>query len=278
MMTSAVVRSVLSVPARFRGPEGTANGGWIAGELAGGVDCGGAVEVTLRRPVPLDTELTLGQVANSVTLSHDGVVLAEAIPVREELTAPPFVPFNEAAIAEEGFVGLRGEHPYPGCFVCGTRAPGDGLRIFPGPVAGTGLVAAGWRVPVILGDDGAVPQALVWAALDCPGGWATTMERETYVLGRFTVGIGRLPEPGERCVIMGRLTGVEGRKASVITTMYGGDGAQVAHARATWISLGPCARARHAAAGPLAKVCRLGRTVTVGRPFSTRTAPPLPPE
>lgn len=235
MMTSAGVRSVLSVPARFSGPEGTANGGWIAGELAGEVDCDGTVEVTLRRPVPLGTELTLGQVANSVTLSHDGVVLAEAIPVTEDLTPPPFVPFNEAALAEEGFAGLRGEHPVPGCFVCGLRAPGDGLRIFPGPVARTDLVAAGWRVPVMLGDDGAVPRALVWAALDCPSGWAHQGPEGPGLLGRITARTYRQVYPNGTYSVVGRSEGRDGRKLFGTSAVYEMDGTLVATARATWI-------------------------------------------
>ncbi|MEU8272620.1 hypothetical protein AB0B89_36410 [Sphaerisporangium sp. NPDC049002] len=91
MTTSAGLRTVLTVPARFRGPEGTANGGWIAGALAGTLsgtlDGSHALEVTLRRPVPLETELAVGNVANSASLSHGGQALAEAIPVAEDVTA-----------------------------------------------------------------------------------------------------------------------------------------------------------------------------------------------
>ncbi|MEO3812414.1 hypothetical protein ABGB17_25730 [Sphaerisporangium sp. B11E5] len=212
-----------------------ANGGWIAGELAGGVDCGDALEVTLRRPVPLDTELTVGHVANSISLTHDGVLLAEAIPVVEELTPPPFVPFNEAARAEEGFVGLRGEHPVPGCFVCGLRAPGDGLRIFPGPVEGTDLVAAGWRVPVITADDGAVPEALVWAALDCPSGWAHTGPEGPGLLGRMTARVYRQVYPNGTYSVVGRPAGRDGRKRFGASAVYEMDGTLVAVAKATWI-------------------------------------------
>jgi hypothetical protein len=235
-MTSAGLRTVLSVPARFRGPEGTANGGWIAGELARAVGCGDAVEVTLRRPVPLDTELTVGQVANSITLSHDGQLLAEAIPVAQELVPPPFVPFIEAARAEENFAGLTGEHPAPGCFVCGLRGPGDGLRIFPGAVGGTDLVAAGWRVPVTLTDaDGAVPEALIWAALDCPSGWAHTGQDGPGLLGRLTARMFRQVYPNGTYSVVGRPTGRDGRKLFGASAVYEMDGTLVAVAKATWI-------------------------------------------
>ena len=45
----------LRVPARFCGPPGVANGGFTGGSLAALL--GGAAEVTLRRPVPLDRPL-----------------------------------------------------------------------------------------------------------------------------------------------------------------------------------------------------------------------------
>ncbi|MFC6085464.1 hypothetical protein [Sphaerisporangium aureirubrum] len=173
--------------------------------------------------------------ANSISLSYDGQLLAEAIPVVEELTPPPFVPFTEAARAEEGFVGLTGEHPVPGCFVCGLRAPGDGLRIFPGRVEGTDLVAAGWRVPVtVTGDDGAVPEALVWAALDCPSGWAHTPAGPG-LLGRLTARVFRRVYPNGTYSVVGRPTGRDGRKLFGASAIYEMDGTLVAVAKATWI-------------------------------------------
>ena len=45
----------LSIPARFNGPLDSGNGGYSAGLIAGFM--GGAAEVDLRRPVPLDTRL-----------------------------------------------------------------------------------------------------------------------------------------------------------------------------------------------------------------------------
>src|SRR5437868_15391494 len=106
-MTTAALQTVLTVPERFRGPAGMANGGWIAGAVAESLlGDHAAVEVTLHAPTPLETELRLEQVANTVSLSHDGRLLVEAIPVHEDLGAPDFVPFNTAAGAEAGFAGL----------------------------------------------------------------------------------------------------------------------------------------------------------------------------
>ncbi|MFC4059710.1 hypothetical protein ACFOWE_15505, partial [Planomonospora corallina] len=187
MTTAAGLQTVVTVPARFRGPEGIANGGWIAGtvsEALNGADHGSAVEVTLHAPTPLETPLDLRQLANTATLTHGETLLVEAIDVAEEIEAPEFVPFADAARAELGFPGLAA-HAFPDCFVCGLRAPGDGLRIFPGPVGDAELVAAGWRVPMTAADEGgSVPDAIVWAALDCATGWAHFGPGESALLGR----------------------------------------------------------------------------------------------
>jgi hypothetical protein len=82
-----------------------------------------------------------------------------------------------------------------------------------------------------------VTEALVWAALDCPGGWTIPLEGRPYVLGRMTARVHALPEPGEHCVVMGATTGEDGRKAFTLSTLYGGAGRPLATARATWIAL-----------------------------------------
>ena len=238
MTTAAGLQTALTVPERFRGPDTTANGGWVAGTLASvvaGAARDSAVEVTLHRPVPLETELRLGQVANTVTLSKGDEQLVEAIPVAEEITPPPFVPFADAARAEAGFAGLR-DHPFPGCFVCGVRAPGDGLRVFPGPV-GDGVVAAGWRVPVAVADaSGNVPDSIVWAALDCPTGWAHFKPGEYALLGRLTGRIYGRVLPGGTYSIVARATGRDGRKLYGESAIYETDGTLIAAVRAIWIA------------------------------------------
>ncbi|GAA4188698.1 hotdog fold domain-containing protein [Microbispora amethystogenes] len=249
MTAAAGLQTVLTVPKRFRGPEGTANGGWIAGTLAGTLTGAGhesPVEVTLRRPVPLETGLTLEQVGNAVVLSggESGGEshLAEAIPVAEPLTPPPFVSFTDAARAEAGFPGRDG-HAIAGCFACGLREPGDGLRIFPGPVDGTDLVAAGWRVPFNVTDEqGVVPGSIVWAALDCATGWAhhrafTGAEpARPPLLGRLTGQVFRRVYPMGRYSVVARATGREGRKIFGTSAVYEVDGTLVAAAQATWIT------------------------------------------
>lgn len=235
-MTTAALQTVLTVPERFRGPKGIANGGWVAATVAEALSGNHtAVEVTLHAPTPLETELCLEHVANTASLSHGDKLLVEAIPVAEDLEAPAFVPFNDAARAEAGFPGWRA-HAFPECFACGLREPGDGLRIFPGPVEGTDLVAAGWRVPFTVADADGVPSSIVGAVLDCITGWAHFGPGESALLGRLSLQIHRRVYPGGTYSVVGQATGTEGRKLFGSSALYEVDGTLVATAKATWIT------------------------------------------
>jgi hypothetical protein len=210
------------IASRFNGPPGSGNGGYSAGVFADGA---GNVEVTLRRPPPLDTPFTrLG----AEVRAPDGTVVAEVAPAAPVDVVVPPVGNGEAAVAARRFAGFA-DHPFPTCFVCGPRRD-DGLDIFPGRLE-DGRTAAPWTVP----DEVSVP--LVWAALDCPGGWSVLSAGRPYVLGRLAVDVARLPEPGARCVVVGAMASTEGRKALVHSTLYGPDGAELARARATWIAI-----------------------------------------
>jgi hypothetical protein len=138
------------------------------------------------------------------------------------------VPLAEATQASAAYPGFV-EHPFPTCYVCGPRRD-DGLAIYPGPLPG-GRTAAPWHVP----DE--VSPVSMWAALDCPGGWSVLAEGRPYVLGRMAAWVDRLPKPGDECVVMGAHVGGEGRRASVLSTVYGPDGALLATARATWVAI-----------------------------------------
>lgn len=220
----------MRIAARFNGPPGTGNGGWCAGAfaLAAGARIGGrAVQVTLRVPPPLETGLEL---RDGSVLAGDTVV-AEVAEVASAGEPVPPIPFAAAVTASRGYPGFT-RHPFPTCFVCGPhREPGDGLRIFPGPLPGD-RTAAPWTVPAD------VSVETVWAALDCPGGWsAIGTSGRAFVLGRITAEIHALPGPGAECVVTGALSGVSGRKATVSTTVYGPDGSALATACATWLAL-----------------------------------------
>src|SRR5689334_2493065 len=89
---------ILTVPYRFRGPSRSANGGYMCGRVAGYVD--GAATVTLHRPPPLDTPMTVDpDGGGSVRVWHDGVLVAEASSANgdgAELPMPDVVSIGEA--------------------------------------------------------------------------------------------------------------------------------------------------------------------------------------
>ena len=235
------------IAARFNGPPASGNGGYSAGLFASQLssptpaeadqrgnaselDGARVLEVTLRRPPPLETELTV-EPGNPTRLLAGDELIAEAVPSRvaDDEVVPP-LPLSGARAAVAEYAGFR-EHPFPTCFVCGPeREPGDGLRIFPGRLP-DGRVAAPFEVPA------EVSPVLVWAALDCPSGWAVPLETRAYVLGRMAVRVARLPEPGDECVVVGLMTGQDGRKAHSRSTLYSPDGEVLALARATWVAL-----------------------------------------
>src|SRR5882762_7346943 len=67
----------LVIPARFRGPSGSGNGGYVCGRIAAYAD--GPVAVTLRRPPPLATPMTVEQVDDgSLRVRHGSTLIAEA--------------------------------------------------------------------------------------------------------------------------------------------------------------------------------------------------------
>jgi hypothetical protein len=217
----------LVIDPRFNGPAGTANGGYTCGLVAGLL--GGVAEVTLRSPPPLGRPLPVERPDGGVRVLDGDRLVAEAAPAELELEIPEPPTYNEAEQASARYPGFD-EHAFPTCFVCGPeREPGDGLRIFAGPL-GDGRVASPWVVP----DE--VEPAFVWAALDCPGAIAVGFpNRGETLLGRFAARIDELPQPGERCVVVGWALGEEGRKLYAGTALYGDDGRPLACARATWI-------------------------------------------
>ncbi len=224
----------LTVPEHFHGPIRSGNGGWTAGALAERLETphpGQAVTVALRLPPPLETPLDVTPSEGGLTAAVDGRTVAEARTADVDPTPVAPVSLSAAADAEVRYKGHR-DHPFPSCFTCGPdRAPGEGLRIFAGPVAGPGgPVAATWT-PY----DVSVP--ITWAALDCPGGWASDIDERPMVLGTMTLRLDHLPVTGEHYVVVGEVRGSEGRKTFTASSLYDYDGGLRATAEHVWISV-----------------------------------------
>ena len=156
----------LLISSRFRGPPGSGNGGYVCGRIAAYVD--GPVTVTLRRPPPLATPMAVEWGgAGSVRVHHGRTLIAEAAssPGGPALEIPGRVSMAEAQ-AVAGCARYFTDPVFPDCFVCGMgRRPGDGLRIFPGPLAGRPLWAAPWTPdPSVTDAGGRLRPEVAWAA------------------------------------------------------------------------------------------------------------------
>ena len=247
------VDTALVVAGRYRGPARSGNGGYTAGALAalapeGWADAGSGVTVRLSAPPPLDVALTVARTDQLLVATHDGREVARAMPADHAPVPVAPVDLATARAAEASYPGLTG-HPFPTCFACGTgREPGDGLRIFPGPVA-EGRVAATWTPdPSVAGDwheytdaTREVGRAVAWAALDCPGAWAADIGERLMVLGTMTARLESLPVVGAEHVVVGEARGASGRKQLTATSLYDADGRLVGTAEHVWIAVDPAA-------------------------------------
>jgi hypothetical protein len=238
------MHDTLTIPARFCGPSTSGNGGYTSGLLAAYVE-GTAAEVTLHRPPPLDRPLAVERTDEGVLLRDGDEVVARARATTVPFEAPEPVSVGVAVVAAEGSLFRRapGEHPFPTCFVCGPdRRMGDGLRLFPGRVAGRDVFAVPWTPAAEFADEGACVRAeIVWAALDCPSSFAMYVEEDPlegpYVLGRIAVRIERRPRVRDDHVVISWREGVDGRKLFAGSALHDARGDLLAVARATWIRL-----------------------------------------
>lgn len=228
----------VTIPARFNGPLDSGNGGYSAGALAAFLD--GAVEVSLRRPVPLDTALGVSRENDGGVLALDGEnLVAEARPVPDfELDVPEPVGVEAARAATAGYRGTT-DGPFGNCFVC-SRTREDTLGVHAGPVEGRELVATPWTPPRWADDgSGAVRPEIVWAVLDCPTYFAAYVNHPEplppAVMARFT---GRLDAPvpvGEEHVVIAWPLEADGRKHHAGVAVVSADGEVLARARALLI-------------------------------------------
>jgi hypothetical protein len=227
------VSESLSIAGRFNGPLESANGGYCSGVIAGLL--GGAVQVSLRRPVPLDTALDVERENDGSIRVLDGEALvaeARSEPGFEvELPAP--VSVEDARLAAERYRGLS-DGMFSRCFVCG-RARDDAFEVFAGAVEGRRLVASPWTPPRWTADSaGEVRPEFVWAVLDCPTYFALYMDGELplSVLARLTARIEAPVRAGEEHVVIAWPLAADGRKryAGSAVLSPGGEPLAVAHA------------------------------------------------
>lgn len=225
---------------RFHGPSGSGNGGYSCGLLAQFID--GPASVRLHIPPPLDQPLDVQREASTVQLFCKGELVATGKPATLDIRVPEPPDFVTAGNASARYRGHEA-HFYPSCFVCGPqREPGDGLRIFAGPLEAdrksASMVAATWVPDESLADEsGTVCSEFLWAALDCPGAYAfPEPETGAILLGELAVDIQANVVAGERCVLIGWEIARQGRKHFTGTALFGENGC-CAVGQAVWIEV-----------------------------------------
>ncbi|MGY6502541.1 MAG: hypothetical protein ACXIVQ_16775 [Acidimicrobiales bacterium] len=229
----------IEIPARYAGPPSMGHGGFVAGLFTSRTD--GPVQVTLRRPTPLDVPLDIAQADDGRwELRQGDDLIADSQGASLEIDVPPVPSLEQAKTAEAGspsFFNERGVHPT--CFGCGAHRPdGDGLRIFVGPteVDGTDQVAGTWVPgPDCADADGGVDAQWVLAALDCAGAFAFIVDdKRAGLLGRIVFEQYGPVQAKREYVVTGWQIGEDGKKMLAGTALVDPDGTVLAAARATW--------------------------------------------
>lgn len=221
---------------QYCGPPNSANGGICCGLISKGMS--GDVEVTLKMPPPLDTDLALVSNGNSTTAFWNDQEVATAIQTTLEMEVPVKASWDQALTASGRYVPVD-KHIFPNCFVCGPqRKEGDGLRIFAGPVDFHSHVAAPWIPDSTLRDSGGnVDSEFIWAALDCPGYFGLKQKGMKALLGRMTTSIIKPLPVMQKAVVVAWKIGSEGRKHSAGTALLDCDGELYAKAKQVWIEI-----------------------------------------
>jgi hypothetical protein len=110
------------IDSRYNGPPTSGNGGYSAGLVAALAPWPGAVEVTLRQPPPLNTELTVAVEADLVRVTGPDGLVAEGRPAEQPADTVPPVSRDEAAEAATRYPGFA-THRSRRASSAGQRAP-----------------------------------------------------------------------------------------------------------------------------------------------------------
>ncbi len=225
------------IPERYNGPPGSANGGYACGLVAGAI--GHSARVRLLQPPPLGVPLIRRRCADGAVRLQDGGVTIAVGYVARPLVAVPHTPsLRAAADATVSFSGMDPElHPFPSCFVCGPERVADGLGLFPGHAGEDGLLACPWFPGFELSRGGVIDPRFVWAALDCPAGFACMPPGSHTVLASMTATLEAAVRPDRAYVVTAWPVGDEGRRHWAGSAIHDSEGVRVAVAESLWITL-----------------------------------------
>lgn len=199
--------------------------------------------------MPLDRPLVVRVEEGDAVLSDDEGVIARTTSADLAVTVPAAPPLDVARRASTRFLERleKGEirHTFPECFVCGhRREPGDGLRVFVGPIDGRlggvpGMRVGAWRPDVALLDEGGrLRPEFVWSAMDCPGGWSIAGPANT---GTLQVEILAPVDGRQELVVMGWPVAADparpgSRRRYAGTALFDARGRLLARGAAIWVA------------------------------------------
>jgi len=233
-----MLTTTLSIARRYCGPPRSGHGGYVSGRIAQAIQ--GPAVVRLKAPPPLEADLMLEGDGQQARLLHGDTLVGEARSTTVGIVSPSPPSFEEAASAAESYLGFV-DHAFPRCFACGPqRGHGDGLRIFPGPVPGRDMVAAPWIPDESLADErGRVRPEFLWAALDCPSGFAVlpVPEDKAILMGEIAAEVLGEISVQEQCVAVGWPLQVDGRKRYAGAAVFDQKGGLAALARVVWLEV-----------------------------------------
>lgn len=221
---------------RHNGPRNSANGGLAAGSFAALV--GSPARVVLRARVPLGVPLQVTTALDGgFTVRRRSRLVAEVTRLERGaiVRTPPVVPSLEQALAASlNAAGLERGHPLAHCWVC-SRYRADGLGVEPGLLPGhPGVFVARFLAP----GTGEVPEAHVWAALDCPSyPVQAVLDGRVFVLGTQAVELHRPVPAGANYAIVGWTEGGSARTYRTASVLIDAAGEVLASCEAIWVEL-----------------------------------------
>ncbi|GBF38766.1 hypothetical protein [Leptospira johnsonii] len=236
------------LPKRFCGPPKTGNGGFTAGILVEAVESD-AAEIRLLNPTPVETSILMesekGQRGTIYDSSKKILATLKSIADEEfsEYKLPVVPDLEEAKKISASYPGFT-THPFPTCFVCGPkREVNDGMRIFVGPAPqqnGFENLMVGHWLPdeTLSSQNGFVRDAVIWGALDCPGGFSAVLdEPQLIVLSKIRGKIIERPKIGENYTVVSWRLQKMSRAFKVMTGIFKSDSKRLfAIAEALWLA------------------------------------------
>ena len=187
-------------------------------------------------PPPLERPLTIREDAESGLVLLDGMEpVATAVPKTFDLEVPEPPSYTDALAAVHGFEVFKSTRIQAASSAGPSVSAATACASSPRRCR-TELFAAAWLPgPSLAGADGKVKPEFMWAALDCPGFFATGAAAQGALLGLFAARVDRCVHISEACVVIGWALGHDGRKHITGTAVFDGDGEICGRAIATWI-------------------------------------------